>query len=255
MYKTSPLSALYALCLCLPLWGAAQNQRAMPPQPPAGMMAPAPPLHTATLLHCVGHAEKKTQPDRAVLRLSLQSTQTTTGKALSGVKERYQAACKRLYSLGFTDNDIRTVNLQVNPLTVYRNGSSFDSGFVATQDLEVEFPFLPERLGAVADAFGASSNETRCSFSFHCSLTLVRQQRDELLKQAYRDALQQAEVLSKAAGLEIKRVREIRKGTDASPNPGPFLKSMATMAETATFQPLEVLLSEDLTLVVESGQP
>lgn len=252
MHKTPSLTALYAFCLCVPLWAHAQ----MPPaQPPAGMQPPAPPLHAPTLLHCTGHAENKTQPDRAVLRLSLQSTQLTTGKALSGVKERYQLACKRLYNLGFTDRDIRTANLQVNPLTVYRNGTSFDSAFIAVQDLEVEFPFVPERLGTVADAFGASSNETRCSFSFHCSPALAKQQRDELLKQAYRDALQQAEVLSKAAGLEIKRIREIRKGGDASDNRGPFLKSMATMAESATFQPLEVLLCEDLTLVVELVQP
>ncbi len=207
------------------------------------------------ILEVTGTGTVKTVPDRGVLNAEMNVRAAAVADAvqqLNALTERFSA---QLQMIGFKKEEIKTVFFTVDRDVEWENGKKIDRGFVARQNVSVEFEQSKEKIGTIVGSFWQQTDDVRFSFSFVLSEKKKKSVRDELLRRAVDDARERAETLASASGQKLGSIRSIVYGK--VPERSPAYKGFAgatnaiRMESAAGFEVKEMELDDEVTIVWE----
>lgn len=165
------------------------------------------------LISVSGEGEVEAKPDQAVVQVAVETTGNTAQAALQANSRDTAQVVATLKKLGIAEKDIQTSQLQLYPLyeqppkePVPQREVPKVIGFRAVNGLSVTVHKL-DSVGSSLDAVvSAGANRVQgINFGFSDPKALE----DQALQLAMEDARHQAEVVAKAADIQIKGVRSI----------------------------------------------
>lgn len=216
------------LALSLALAPALSAQEA-PPSPPGGAFHESAPTISGS-----ASSEVKVVPDRATIRISVQTRATTASAAASENARKQSAVLAALRSLGLPNEQLSTADYSVSPEYRYeQNKSPVLTGYTVTNSIVADVRDL-KLLGKVLDAALANGANMVSSLDFYSSNT------DAARRQAVSDAVakarSEAEVAARAAGGTLGTLRSLNiSGNVQPPPPRPvMMAAVGRMADSST---------------------
>lgn len=158
-----------------------------------------------------GNSELSVQPDQAEIYVSLREMAMTVAEATSRLNKKTKMIEDNLKKTKLKGYDFYVDNYNVNINRIYRNGTSKDSGYVATQQVRVKVRNPKEDLSKITEALHTSA-DMGFSLQFSVSDALRKKVEQELLELALKDAQSKAQVISKTYGLGELKVSSVRYG-------------------------------------------
>ena len=205
-----------------------------------------------------GVSKLKVQPDEGMLNLNANFIGLDVNQAMLGLEKKTKELIKQIVASGLNEKDIKTINFQLNKHSVYRRGSSKDSGYFATQSLQVKFMYSKEKVAKILNTFSDSKADYNMHFNFMLSDTLIKQSEATLIKLAVKDAKIKANNLITEAGVKIKGIKAIDYGNAANFEPYPMAKNSRMMlAEDSGqgamqgFTPNDIELNDEVLIIWE----
>lgn len=215
------------------------------------LAAAQPPVRT---IEIKGTGSYTTNPDLGVLVIEVTAAQRTAGDAVKELNKKTGKLTGDLTALGFSQQEIKTGEYSVSKNTVWENNTQVDKGYVARQQLTVEFLSTKEKIGAIISSFMQPNAGLQFSFRFTLSEKKEAEVRDELLRRAVADAQRRARVLTAASGEHLGRIIRMSYGT-ASPVQ-PLYSAMKSAAafdaeRSAGFEVKDLVLTDEVTIAWE----
>lgn len=225
--RTAPFVA--ALALAAAPIAAPLTAQGAPPPPSAGEYLREP---TPTIAGSAS-SEVKFVPDRATVRISVQTRASTAAAAASENATKQNAVLSSLRSLGLPNEQLSTADYSVTPEYRYQNNQPPALvGYTVTNTIVADVRDL-KLLGKVLDASLANGANLISSLDFYASNT------DAARRQAVSDAVAkaraEAEVAARAAGGQLGGLMSLNiSGNSAPPPPPPRPVLMAARAADAS---------------------
>lgn len=213
------------------------------------LLSAQPPLRT---IDVTGTGTYKTMPDLGILTIEASVVRETFADAVKGLTAKTDQLTAQLQMIGFKKESIITTNFNVMQNTVWENGKNLEKGYIAQQNISVEFPNSNERIATIINSFMNSKNDVRFSFRFILSPERETAVNNELLKRAVADARSRAEVIAASANVKLGAVRSINYRSQSPPGVPRILayKAMAAEQEPSMgFNVKELTLTDDVTVV------
>jgi len=205
-----------------------------------------------------GVSNLKLQPDEGMLNLSANFIGLDVNQAMLGLDKKTKELIKQIVASGLNEKDIKTTNFQLNKHSVYRRGAAKDSGYFATQSLQVKFNYSKEKVAKILNTFSDSKADYNMHFNFMLSDTLSKQTEATLIKLAVKDAKLKANHLATESGVKIKAIKTIDYGQVANIAPYPLTRTRGMMmAEDSGqgalqgFTPDDIELNDEVQIVWE----
>ncbi len=168
---------------------------------------------TTQELEVRGYGRLKSQPDLGVISATVTTIQKDFGTTISALTSDTEKLFVHLERLGFKRDEIKTNNFQVRENKIYRNGNDYDSGFVGSQGLSIEFENTKSNISKLIDSFTKSPVEAQFSFHFTVSDNLREKLQNKLIKKALNDAKQKAKLIAENSNQQIIKIKIIKYGT------------------------------------------
>ncbi len=177
-----------------------------------------------------GKGNVRVAPDLAVMNMTVKVTDMDFNRAIKKLNEKTGKLNKKLLDAGFNKEEIKTSQLNVQENGKWRNGEYVDSGYVASQFIELKFKRDPQRMARLMNAFAQEKGaEALFHFGFALSDEARQQANEELIKKAITDARNKATIISKASGVKLGNIRNIVYG-QGNYQPGPLYKESMQMS-------------------------
>lgn len=160
-----------------------------------------------------GIGRVEAEPNQAVVTVGVQVQRQTAAAASAEAARVADQILGRLQQLGIRRPDVRTSGLQLAPVySTPRDGTPTIVGYRASYTLTITLNDL-KQVGPAIDASVAAGANTIAGISF--GLRDPSAARREALAMAVRDAREKADVIARAAGLQIKGIeRIVEEGVD-----------------------------------------
>lgn len=176
-----------------------------------------------------GRGEVKVSPDRATIQVSVQTRAATAAAAAAENATKQQSVMAALRALGFTNDQLSTVNYNVYPEQRFDPGKEpVIIGYNVTNTILVDVRRL-NQVGPAIDAALSQGANMINSLQFYASNTEAA--RRTAIAAAIEKARLDAEAAARAAGGSLGSLLEINVGAYAPPPPRPLM--MARMAADA----------------------
>jgi uncharacterized protein YggE len=158
-----------------------------------------------------GSGETRVTPDRAVINIGVYSRATTAAAAARDNARKQQAIIDTLLALGFTREQISTVNYNVNPEMrhIPQSGRSEVIGYTVSNTVRVDVRRL-DQIGPAIDAALAKGANQIHGLDFY--VFNADEPRRRALTQAIERARADAESMARAAGGSLGGLLEISTG-------------------------------------------
>jgi uncharacterized protein len=209
-----------------------------------------------------GYGEMKIAPDQGILQINVNTLQLEFGKAVTELSKKEALIIKKLESLGYKKENIRTSNFSVRENIIWRDGTQYDSGYIASQSMSMEFPNSKENIGKILTAFSAEKSskvDAEISFSFKLSDELRNKLNAQVLEKAVLDARKNADLLAKYNGVTAKSILRIEYHTNSANQPYPVRNMMYESADygrasmksaggSEGFQAEDITISDNVTI-------
>jgi len=202
----------------------------------------------AASINVKGTSNLKVQPDEGMLNLSASFIGLDVNQAMQGLDKKTKELTKQIIAAGLNEKDIKTTNFQLNKHSVYRRGVSKDSGFFATQSLQIKFKYSKENVAKILNSFAQSKSDYNMNFNFMLSDTLKKQTESNLIKLAVKDARYKANILAVEAGVKLKNIKSIEYGIIIQVPYYPMAKTRSMMADSNGETAMEGFTPDDLDL-------
>jgi hypothetical protein len=205
---------------------------------------------TATVIPQIavtGRAEIKVSPDRATIQISVQTRAATAAAAATENATKQQSVLAALRALGFTNEQLSTVNYNVYPEQRYDPGKDpVILGYNVTNTILVDVRKL-NQVGPAIDAALSHGANMITSLQFYASNTETA--RRTAIGTAIEKARADADAAARAAGGSLGSLLEITVGPYNPPPPRPLM--MARIAggvalDSTPIQPGEETLSVEV---------
>lgn len=167
---------------------------------------------TPPSIQVVGVSNKTVKPDNGVLIVEVTHKDMNISGATSGLNNKTKDVVRQITGVGFKEGDIKTTDYQVHVNRIYRRDSYIDSGYVARQNVRVEFKYSKETITKILTQFSKSSTNFEVRFEFKLSDELKKKIQNELITMAVNDAKSKSRTLSESADVKLKRIRDISYG-------------------------------------------
>ncbi|MDT0645017.1 SIMPL domain-containing protein, partial [Zunongwangia sp. F363] len=165
-------------------------------------------------IEVVGFAKVAITPDTGILNITIDNINLDFSKSINGLNSKSQDITEQLKKIGFKQSSIRTDDFNVRKNRVYRNNKSIDSGYKATQQIQLEFKNDQKNITKILDQFSKSSTEFNLNFNFKLSDSLKKNVQERIIKLATRDAIEKAELISSASNVDLIKINQIKYGTN-----------------------------------------
>ena len=195
----------------------------------------------------LGNSRTMVKPDIGVLIIQVTNKSMNFSETLTGLNEKTKDVTKQILSVGFKENDIKTTDFQIHENRIYRNDSYIDSGYVATQNVKVEFKYSKEIITKILTTFSKSKTDFNLNFDFKLSDDLKEKSQQELIRLAIKDAKTKARTIADASDVKLKRVYEVSYG-EAFATRYMAEASDARFKTMAANEPMQSFTPEDVTL-------
>ncbi len=200
-----------------------------------------------------GVGTNKAMPDIGVLTIEATIVNPKFADAVRGLNAKTELLIAQLQTIGFKKESIKTTDFSVSKNMVWENNKNIDKGYVARQNITIEFPNSKEKIGAILTSFMSSDNDVRFSFNFILSAEKEKQVNDVVLTLAIENAKSRAELIAATAKQTLGVIQHIAYGTQ---NTVPMYKSAmlgraAVGNESLGFDVKEMTLTDEVTIVWE----
>jgi uncharacterized protein YggE len=160
------------------------------------------------LIEVEGTSELGIMPDEALIYLTLSEKAMKVADATNALNKKTKSiedALKKTRVDGYT---FTVDNYYVNINRIYRNNSSKDSGYVASQTIKVKVKVADQNLIKITEALHQTTDMTY-NMHFNVSDALRKSSSSKLLELAIADAKTKAEVIAKSLGLSKLQVQRV----------------------------------------------
>ena len=202
-------------------------------------------------LQVSGHGRLSVHPDQGVLSIQVKNISLNFSESIVKLNKKSQDISSQINAIGFSKNAIKTTDFQINNYTVYRKGENIDSGYIATQNVEVVFKNTKENITKIINTFSKSKTDFGLNFSFKLSDSLKAVTQKEIIRLSVADASEKAKILAESASIKLKRIREISYGGsfgNEGMNDRPGVRMMAESSAIRADDPLVGFSPKDLIL-------
>lgn len=165
------------------------------------------------VIRVTGKGRLRVRPDMTRITMTIEDVKKDYDKTLKASSEDTEALKSILEKEGFVPEDVKTLSFNVDiENESYRdkegNWKTKFVGYKYRHILKIEFPSDNRRLGNILNLI-ANNAVVRPEFRFSFFVKDVEASKNELLAKAVSDAKEKAEVLSKAAGVNLKEIASI----------------------------------------------
>jgi len=190
-----------------------------------------------------GQSEIKIKPDQASIAVQVQHRAMKASDASQGLNKKTQEITDLIKKSKLTSYDLTTDNYQVNINRVYRKNTMTDSGYIASQTINIKIHDLENDLIKAVDALGQAP-DVQFSMNFLVSDKLKRTIRNELLTMALEDAKDKAHTILNVMDLEDLKVSKIEYKTQQDFG-FPMHRAMAEYNMDAGAKAMPILLPDE----------
>jgi uncharacterized protein len=160
------------------------------------------------LIEVEGTSDLGIMPDEALIYLTLSEKAMKVSDVTNALNKKTKSiedALKKTKVSGYT---FTVDNYYVNINRIYRNNSSKDSGYVASQTIKVKVKVADQNLIKITEALHQTTDMTY-NMQFSLSDALRKSSSSKLLELAIADAKTKAEVIAKSLGLSKLQVHRV----------------------------------------------
>lgn len=169
---------------------------------------------TPKTLEVIGSAKVAVTPDIGVLNINISHIDSIFSNSIDGLNSKSQDINNQLKEIGFEQSAIRTNNFDVQKNTVYRDNKTIDSGYIARQQIDLEFKNNKNNITKILTQFSKSNTEFDLNFNFKLSDTLKDSVQKQIIELATKDAFKKAKLISEASNIKMEEVRKINYGNN-----------------------------------------
>jgi uncharacterized protein YggE len=157
----------------------------------------------------VGSAEKEIPSDESRISLAVENTNANANTARKNNADKMNTIIDVLKQAGLTDDNITTSNFQITPNYDYEN-SNYDRiiSYTALNKIELKTSANANISQFIDLAVNSGANRVE-NIDFVISKKTLDENSMELLKEAYRDAKQKAQILAIEGNFTISGVKKI----------------------------------------------
>ena len=193
--------------------------------------------------------EVKVSPDRATIQISVQTRAPTAAAAATQNATKLQAVLSALRALGLSNDQLSTVNYNVHPDYVHREGREPTvTGYNVTNTIVADIRQL-NQVGRVIDAALSNGANMMTSLQFYASNT--EEARRTAIAAAIAKARADAQAAAAAAGGTLGPLLDIGIGAYMPQPPQPFYRVEAMAARMQADTPIQPG-QESLTVTVST---
>jgi uncharacterized protein len=210
-------------------------------------------------MQVVGNSKLFAHPDLGVLIIRLQYKDMNISNAIVGLNNKTKELYKQIDAMGFNEEDIKTLDFQINEHKTYYNNTYNDSGYIASQNVQVEFKNQKEVITKILNTFSKSKTNYAVNISFKLSDAVKSKVEEELIVMAIKDAKKKSKLIASTSEVVLKKIKTINYGTSYSSGVSElhdvqFMKASAADApgEGMTgFTPNDLLFEDNLSIIWE----
>jgi len=169
-------------------------------------------------------------PDIVTFNIEASEVRDTTSKALNATNEKISKVINILELHNVAKNDIKTNSINLYPQYEWKDGERHLVGQSASQSLQIKLRDI-NKLGSIIDEVGKISNINLYSINYDKDDKKAAY--NEARELAVKYALEKANILANAAGMEIKEAISISEGSPAYVSYNRVNSSKMMMAESA----------------------
>lgn len=164
-----------------------------------------------------GFADKSVVPDEVIYNINVQVDDVDFSKTVDKLNEQMLALKNSFREAGIRDDQMKTMNYNVNENYIYNAGKRTPNGFRGTHSLIVKAPFDNLNVKNIYAAIKKSEVEVSFNISFGMSDPKIYQ--TELMTLAFEDAKIKAIHLASAAGGKLGKINSIVYGVQPIRSP------------------------------------
>ena len=165
-------------------------------------------------LNVIGYAMMKVRPDIGILIITSSSVNINFSKSISSLNDKTKDITQQLKKIGFEESEIKTTNFKVEENRVERNNNWIDSGYVATQNIKVEFQNNSNKITEILKTFSQSQSDFKLAFDFTLSDSLRKQVQNKIIELAVNNTKEKCNLIAKSSGVKILKLKEINYGNN-----------------------------------------
>ncbi len=214
---------------------------------------------TEARLNVVGVARVSVTPDVAVLTLSAKEFGVDMSTALERLRKKTASYTELFQTLDFKREEVKTTAFDVSKNRIYSNNKYIDTGYIASQNMLVEFTYTQEKLTAILNMLAKSKEDIDFTFSFKLSELLKQEVQAEVINKSVADGKKKAKLIAQASGQVLGVLVDITYGSfgnnydmrlvegefDMAPPP---MKSSGVRSYLA-FTPKDITFKDSMTLI------
>ncbi len=210
-------------------------------------------------LNVTGVARVTVKPDLGVLNISVSEVKPKMGDAIKELGDKSNYYNELLKKMGFQEKDIRTTNFAVSKNRIYKNNESIDSGYVASQNIRLEFVYEQKTLQKIVSEFSKSEKAIDFGFDFELSEQLKQKVQSQIIEFAVKDGNEKANGIAKAAGLKLIKINDITYGSFGRDSGMELVEKRHTYAaagmssgddtQSFNFTPDDLIFRDSLTII------
>ncbi len=164
-------------------------------------------------LFVVGQAEKEISPDQAKIALALENTAPNANLARKNNADKMTNIISVLRSNGLTNENISTTIFEIRPNYDYENNANKIVSYTAINNIILTISANANLSAFIDPAVNSGVNRVD-SIEFIASENIKMGYYNELLKEAYVNAKEKADILSTEGGFLLNGVKKIELSTD-----------------------------------------
>ncbi len=213
---------------------------------------------TPQTLQVLGYSKMSVVPDLGIMTISITNKDLVFSQAIVGLDSKTRDVSKQIIGLGFEEDDIKTTDFQIGENRVYRRQTYIDSGYVARQNIKLEFKYQKETITKILNTFSESRTDFALTFDFRLSDALRDKTQTALIKLAIKDAKEKADLIGKSSGVTLKKIRNVSYGTNYSGGmkevqaaAGYQMSARAGGDAVAGFTPSDLLMADNVLITWE----
>lgn len=165
-------------------------------------------------LEVVGLAKVAISPDVGILNINISHIDDVFSRSITGLNRKSEDLNNQLKRIGFEQTAIKTNNFNVNKNRIFSGNKTIDSGYIATQQIQLEFKNNKNNITRILNQFSRSNTEFVLDFNFKLSDSLKEDVQKQIIALATEDAFNKAKLISDAAETQLDRVYKINYGNN-----------------------------------------
>lgn len=213
--------------------------------------------YSQSKIESVGFGSISVKPDIGILTLNFNSIKPDIKSAVENLNRETKQATEQLSKLGLEKINQTTRNFGVRVNKIYEQGKTRDSGYVASQQVEVKFKNSKVNVSKILSSFLDDYRNLNFNFSFDASDSLKHAVENRIVELATKDAIEKAQILARSAKLTLGKIIEIKRGSV------PFfgmsqsgltedLNSVEYSAKIAGFEANDISFSDKVLIIFET---